>query len=186
MSELRPAAAALQARRSRPRLGPEAPDDATIVELLETAGTVADHGAHRPWRVIALRGAARERLGEALVAATTLTGEDAARLAAKPLRAPLLLAVVAAPEFDVKVADWEQEAAAVGVAHALSLLLDEAGWGVIWRTGAQVRSEPVARMHGLAGTERLLGWLYVGAKLDDERPPRPPVGAAERFSVLEG
>ena len=31
--------------------------------------------------------------------------------------------------------DWEQEAVASGVAHVLSLLLDEAGWGVIWRTG---------------------------------------------------
>ncbi len=57
--------------------------------------------------------------------------------------------------------DWEQEATAAGVAHALSLLLDEAGWDVIWRTGTSTRSKPVRRLHGLGPHEDLLGWLYV-------------------------
>jgi nitroreductase len=81
---------------------------------------------------------------------------------AKPLRAPLLLAIVVAPQPSIKVPDWEQEAAAAGVAHALSLVLAEAGWGVMWRTGPEVRSDEVHRVHGLAPNERLLGWLYVG------------------------
>ena len=59
---------------------------------------------------------------------------------------------------------WEQEAVASGVAHALSLVLDEAGWGVMWRTGLQTRSAAVHRMHGLRPDELLLGWLYVGGK----------------------
>ena len=33
---------------------------------------------------------------------------------------------------------------AAGVGHALSLLLDEAGYGVIWRTGPFTHAEPVA------------------------------------------
>ena len=53
----------------------------------------------------------------------------------------------------------------------LSLLLDEAGWGVIWRTGLYTRSKAVAKAHGLAGNEELLGWLYVGGK-----PPRARLG----------
>ncbi len=71
-----------------------------------------------------------------------------------------------------KVPRWEQEAVASGVAHVLSLLLDEAGWGVIWRTGHYTRSEPVARMHGLGPDEELLGWLYVGAKPEGKSPGR--------------
>jgi nitroreductase len=54
------------ARRSSPKVTDAAPDDAALVALLEGAGRVADHAALRPWRVIALRGAARERLGAAL------------------------------------------------------------------------------------------------------------------------
>ena len=70
-------------------------------------------------------------------------------MAAKPLRAPLLLAVVVSPKRSHKVPLWEQEAVASGVAHALSLVLDEAGWGVMWRTGLQTRSGAVHRMHEL-------------------------------------
>lgn len=65
---------------------------------------------------------------------------------------------------------WEQEAVASGVAHMLSLLLDEAGWGVIWRTGHYTRSKAVAKAHGLDKNEELLGWLYVGGKPARERP----------------
>ena len=83
-------------------------------------------------------------------------------MAQKPLRAPLLLAVVVSPKKSHKVPDWEQETVASGVAHALSLVLDEAGWGVMWRTGLYTRSAAVHRMHGLGAEERLLGWLYVG------------------------
>ena len=57
-----------------------------------------------------------------------------------------------------------ERADASGVAHALSLLLDEAGWGVIWRTGHYTRSKAVAKAHGLKKDEELLGWLYVGGK----------------------
>ena len=95
--------------------------------------------------MIALRGDARERLGAALAAAAGAEGEAAAKLAAKPLRAPLLLAVVAVVTPDhPKVPEWEQEASAAGVAHLLSLLLDEAGWGVMWRTGPYTRHPLVA------------------------------------------
>ena len=61
---------------------------------------------------------------------------------------------------------------ASGVAHALSLVLDEAGWGVMWRTGLFARSGAVHRMHELAPDETLLGWLYVGGKpaQGEERP----------------
>ena len=71
-----------------------------------------------------------------------------------------------------KVPAWEQEAVASGVAHTLSLLLDEAGWGVIWRTGHYTRAKAVAKAHGLGKNEELLGWLYVGGKPEHKKPGR--------------
>ncbi|HEY1105105.1 MAG TPA: nitroreductase family protein, partial [Agromyces sp.] len=166
-----PARRAALARRSAPKVTDASPDDAELVELLQAAERVADHAGLRPWRTIALRGDARARLGAALVAASGFDGDAAAKLAAKPLRAPLLVAIVVRRTWHPKAADWEQDAAAAGVAHVLSLLLDEAGWGVMWRTGPHTRHPAVAEMHGLAPKEQLLGWLYVGGR-DGERAPR--------------
>jgi nitroreductase len=177
---------AVRGRRSRPKVTQDAPTEAQLLPLIEAAAGAADHGALRPWRLIALRGGARERLGDALVAASGLQLEDANRLAAKPLRAPLLLALVVRHQPSFKVADWEQDAAASGVAHYLSLLLDEAGWGVMWRTGGQVRSEPVRLVHGLAENEELLGWLYIGGVIDAEGGPaaKNPVDPRAFLSTL--
>jgi nitroreductase len=176
---------AVVARRSHSKVTTEAPDRAELLRLIAAAGRVADHSALRPWRLIEIRGIARERLGDALVQASGLTGDDAVRMAAKPLRAELLLAVVVSRRESFKVPAWEQDAVAAGVAHILSLLLTEAGWGVMWRTGPQTRSEPVRALHRLAPNEELLGWLYVGGIPGDARPGiRLPIDPAEHLSAL--
>lgn len=146
-------------RRSWSKVTDSSPTDAELRELVSVAGRVADHSSLHPWRLIELRGADRDRLGAAIAKAE---GDD--KPSSKPLRAPLLIAVVASYRKSSKVPRWEQEAVASGVAHLLSLLLDEAGWGVIWRTGGYTRSKAVAKAHGLGKDEELLGWLYVGGK----------------------
>lgn len=181
---LGPVGRAMTSRRSRPVVGPDAPTRRELETLLRAAGRVADHGALQPWRIIAIRGAARGRLGSALAEAAGLEGAAAERMAAKPERAPLLLAIVCAPRPSFKAADWEQEAVAAGVAHALSLLLDEAGWGVMWRTGPQTRADSVRRVHDLADSERLLGWLYVGSRVAPDPAPRRPVALDGALSYL--
>ncbi|MDR5699702.1 nitroreductase family protein [Agromyces aerolatus] len=172
------------ARRSSPKVTDASPADAELRELLDAAGRVADHASLTPWRVIALRGDARVRLGRALAEASELEGDHAEKLAAKPLRAPLLLAIVATVTPHPKVPEWEQEAVAAGVAHVLSLLLDEAGWGVMWRTGPHTRRPAVAAMHGLAANERLLGWLYVGGRAADSKAPRDRA-PRDRLTILD-
>lgn len=176
------AAEAMLRRRSHSSVGQKAPGDKELLRLIEVAGTVADHAALRPWRIIAIRGEARERVGRSIAEATGASPDDG--IARKPLRAPLLLAVVVSPKPSVKVAGWEQEATASGVAHALSLLLDEAGWGVMWRTGHYTRSGPVHRAHELGPDERLLGWLYVGDKPEKKSGRRKPINAKKHLSSL--
>jgi nitroreductase len=157
---------AVRARRSWSKVTDAAPSHADLLTLVSAAGRVADHSSLRPWRLIELRGSDRERLGRAINKANGEPGSSS-----KPLRAPLLIAVVASYRKSTKVPYWEQEAVASGVAHVLSLLLDEAGWGVIWRTGDYTRSKAVAKAHGVGKDEKLLGWLYVGGK-----PPRARLG----------
>jgi nitroreductase len=180
-----PVAEAMRRRRSHSSVTDAAPTKRELLPLIEAAASVADHASLRPWRLIALRGEARERLGRALAEAAGLDGSAAAKLAAKPLRAPLLLAIVVSPKPSHKVPLWEQEAVASGIAHALSLVLDEAGWGVMWRTGLHVRSGAVHRMHELAPGEALLGWLYVGGKPAKAKSGRrAPVSAKNHLTAL--
>jgi nitroreductase len=155
------------ARRSWSKVTDDAPTHQELLDLVAAAGRVADHSSLQPWRLIELRGEDRERLGRAI---NKVQGDEG--VSPKPLRAPLLVAVVASYKKSHKVPRWEQEAVASGVAHMLSLLLDEAGWGVIWRTGHYTRAKAVAKAHGLKKNEELLGWLYVGGKPPRMRPER--------------
>ncbi len=162
-----PALEAVRSRRSWSKVTDAAPTRSELVTLLSAAGRVADHSSLRPWRAIELRGDDRLVLGAAIAEAS---GDS--KPSTKPLRAPLVIAIVASYKKSDKVPRWEQEAVASGVAHTLSLLLDEAGWGVIWRTGGYTRSKAVAAAHGLGHNEELLGWLYVGGKPESSRPGR--------------
>ena len=171
---------ALAARRSWPRVTQEAPDEDQLAALLAVAARTADHAALAPWRMIQIRGRARDRVARAIAEA-----EGAPTPSPTPYRAPLLIAIVACLRDHPSVPDWEQEIAAAGVAHALSLLLDEAGWGVMWRSGRAVRSDAMARAHDLRPGERLLGWLYVGGRPAAEKPGRPrEVDVAAHLSSL--
>jgi len=165
------------ARRSWSKVTDEAPSHEELLDFVAAAGRVADHKSLHPWRLIELRGADRQRLGKALNKAEGHKGSSS-----KPMRAPLIIAVVASYSKTHKVPRWEQEAVASGVAHVLSLVLDEAGWGVFWRTaGEHTRSKVVAKAHGLKKNEELLGWLYVGGKPKRSRPTRRKGVDATRF-----
>lgn len=166
--------AAVSRRHSHSKLADPAPTHGELARLVAALTSVADHSGLRPWRLIALRDAARTILGEALADAADADGPDKReKFVKKAHRAPLVLAIVVSPRKSDKVPVWEQEAVASGVAHLLSLLLDEAGWGAIWRTGPHTRSSAVHRAHKLGEAEYLLGWLYIGSVPDHESRPKP-------------
>ena len=146
----------------------DAPSHEELAEIVRAASRVADHGSLRPWRILEIRGESRAVVGRALAKAA---GDDG--ISSKPFRAPLLLAIVASRRASGKAPAWEQDVTAAGVAHLLTLLLDEAGWGVFWRTGEHTRSKPVRQAHGLGSHEELLGWLYVGGIREKDRLDRP-------------
>lgn len=179
----RPVFEAMAARTSISKVTDEAPSHDELVELVSVLSSVPDHSRLRPWRIIELRGKAREVLGNALAEARDSKPE---KTIAKATRAPLVLAVVVSPRPSKKVPYWEQEAVASGVAHYLTLLLAEAGWGTMWRTGEGTRSESVRQALKLEHTEQLLGWIYVGGVPEGRRKtkPRKPLDITRHLSSL--
>lgn len=141
---------AIRARRSTAPVTDQAPTDEQLTEYLQLAAHSPDHASLRPWRLITLRGSARNRLGEAMSAGF---GDEpgspaAAKTAGKPLRAPLLITVVATPVEHPKVARWEQIAAVGALVATLQLVLFEAGFTAMWRTGPGRRAASGARDAG--------------------------------------
>ena len=183
MTRARQALDAVRRRRSYSRVTDAAPSDAELAEYVAALSSIADHSGLRPWRLIALRGDARDRLGEGLAQAA---GGEAAKYRAKARRAPLVIAIVVSPRKSGKVPLWEQEAVASGVAHTLGLLLHEGGWGSIWRTGELTRKKQVRKALGVKKPEYLLGWLYVGGIPDRNKKPKPrkPLDLERHLSAL--
>lgn len=150
-------------RQSFPQVTADAPTHEQLAAFVEAAATIADHGSLTPWRLIELRGDDRVKLGKAFA--------KEGGSADKPLRASLLIAVVAVHRSNSKP-EWEQDVVASGIGYMMSLLLDEAGWGVFWRSGDLTRNKRVAKVHKLAKNEKLMGWLYVGGKPAKTKPPK--------------
>ncbi|MGI8665933.1 MAG: nitroreductase family protein [Jatrophihabitans sp.] len=185
---------AIRNRRSTAPVTDLAPDDAQLAGYLQLAAHSPDHAGLRPWRLITVRDTARHRLGEALA---TGFGDQpgspaAARTASKTQRAPLLITVVGVPIQHPKVPDWEQLAAVGALVATLQLVLYEAGYTAMWRTGPAVGLPAVRELLGLAERELLLGWLYVGGtrfpggagQAGQVDGPEPDVGG--RISSLAG
>ncbi|MES2820792.1 MAG: nitroreductase family protein [Pseudomonadota bacterium] len=158
---------ALLTRVSAPRLVDPAPDAAQRDLLFRAALRAPDHGQLRPWRFITVEGAARARLGEVLARAL-LSGNPEAPMEAldkahaMPLRAPLLVLVVARVQDHPKVPPQEQVLAAGCAAHAILLAAHAQGIGAVWRTGELSYSAPLAAALGLAAGEQLIAFLYLG------------------------
>lgn len=180
---------AVRLRQSLSRVTDKAPSPTELAELVELLASVPDHSRLRPWRIIALRGDARDQIAEGLARAAMRDDSNNGdyekhfeKFQKKARRAPLVLAIIIAEQPSRKVPLWEQEAVASGVAHTLSLLLWDTGWGTMWRTGLQARSPEVHAAHALAENEQLMGWIYVGGIPQDSQKLRKPLDLAEHLT----
>lgn len=176
---------ALRGRRSRAALAPPSPDGTELLDLLAAADCVPDHGRLRPWRYIVVEGQGRCLLGDAFAVAHAERAPDAPAAAVersrgKPLRAPMIVVVVAAPRDHPTIPVWEQRAAASCAAYGLLLAADACGFGAIWRTGWFGDAPKVRALLGLADAgprpaETVTGWIYLGTPAGSTPPPRPDV-----------
>jgi nitroreductase len=83
-----------------------------------------DHGRLRPWRFVVIRGSGLERLGDVFAKAHAARepeadGEALERTRVKPLRAPLIVAMMSSPKPSPKVPGWEQVASAAAAAYTV-------------------------------------------------------------------
>jgi nitroreductase len=153
------------------QLGEPGPDAAQLDELLNAAIRVPDHGRLTPFRLIAIRGDARAKLGAAMadlharkeadLPAAVLT-KDRERFNA----APLIVAVIARLDVHHKVPAQEQLLAAGCVAYNLLLGAQALGFGAQWLTGWGAYDRDVAGLLGLAAHEQIIAFVHIGTPKD--------------------
>lgn len=172
------------------RLLEPAPDAAQRELLFRAALRAPDHGQLRPWRFLSIEGAARTKLGELFASALQagnpqVKSEALDKARAMPLRAPLLVAVIARLTAPHKVPEQEQLLSAGCAAHGMLLAAHAQGLGAMWRTGELCYNAQVMAGLGLAANERLVGFLYLGSVEGERRTP-PALTPADFVGSWQG
>lgn len=165
---------ALLNRVSAPRLTEPAPDHAQRQALFRAALRAPDHGQLRPWRFLTVEGSARHQLGELFASAlgAEASPEATAKALAMPLRAPLMVIVIARVQENHKVPAQEQVLAAGCATHGILLAAHAQGIGAVWRTGDMAYNAHVAKGLGLASNEQIIAFLYLGTPERELRTPQ--------------
>lgn len=159
-----PVLEAIQTRRSIGRVRPERPPRGLIEEIIEAGTWAPNHRLTEPWRFIVLAGAARNALGEAMASLLPADAPEAdvAKERAKPLRAPVVIAVAVEPATGPKVVEMEEVTAGAAAIQNMLLAAHALGLAAQWRTGNAAYSPAIKAHLGLPEAAHLLGFVYVG------------------------
>ena len=177
----------LHSRNSSPRLTEPAPSAEELeADVFAPPCRVPDHAWLRPWRFITIAGARRAAFGEVLERCLCLRNpeaDEAARAKARnaPLRAPLLVVVVARLSEHHKVPQVEQRLSAGCAAQALLLAAEACGYAGIWRTGDAAFDRKVMEALGLEPNEEIVALVYLGTR-DGPAKSLPALSTADFVS----
>lgn len=162
-----PVTAFMLERNSTPTLSAPAPNGRVLESIFQAALRAPDHGKLRPWRYLTIEGGALIKLG-GLFADSLKTGDPSITIEQEnkfrkmPLRAPMIIVAIASVQAQHKIPEIEQTVSlGVGVGYLL-LALQAEGFGGMWRTGPLAYNKGVHKGLGLADSEQIVGFLYVG------------------------
>ena len=179
------AIAALHNRVSQSVLVEPAPTGAQLDNIQRAALRAADHAMLRPWRFLVIAGEGRRRLGELFVRSRearegALSERERERTLGRPLRAPLLIAAIAACKTNTKVPEIEQLLSAGAAMQNMLNAAHAEGVGAMWRTGEFAYDPVVKAGLGVGAAEHIVGFLYLGA-VGEARPSPTPLDPAQFF-----
>src|SRR5437588_11009385 len=174
----------IKRRRSIGKMTGERPTREQIELLLEAATHAPNHHHVQPWKFIVLAGSAREELGTVMGISLANRLEETSSEKAqamlnkernKPLRAPVVIVVVAESPKQPKVKEIENIEAVAAAVQNMLLTAEEMGLACMWRTGEAAYDPYVKQWLGLAPGEHIVSLLYVGfpAIPHQERRPIP-------------
>jgi nitroreductase len=158
---------ALHTRNSCGQLTEPAPSALQREHIFQAALRVPDHAQLRPWQFLIFENEARYLLGDIFAQASlqknpTLSADQLERARHLPLRAPLLIAVIAKTSNHPKVPTIEQIISAGNAAYAMEIAAHALGFGAIWRTGELAYDDFVKTSLNINKESHIVGFLYIG------------------------
>jgi nitroreductase len=156
-------------------LGPPAPTDAQLREILGAAQRAADHGRLRPWRFFVVRPERYAAFYDRLAEAAARGQGDPTRVTANrekyrlTERAPLLIVAAAKLIRDHKIAEIEQLFAAAGAAQLVLSAAHALGFSAFLFSGKGVFDTALKADFGLEPADHLIGFICVGTPTSDKR-----------------
>lgn len=171
----------IKARRSVGKVKPDAVDEKTIKQLLDSAIWAPNHFLTEPWKFFVLTEDGRKPLGRTLaeIAKEKIenpnTEENQAKLKKqeeKAFRAPVIIAVAAVPSDNPKVEKIEEFGAVYAATQNLLLTAHALGLGAMWRTGKACYHPKMKQLFGLSNESSILGFIYLGYSAMPERKGR--------------
>jgi nitroreductase len=161
---------AIETRSSAGRVSAPGPSPSDLARILAAAERAPDHGRMKPWRLVVLDGADRERFAAAAAEAkrrrtASMSDEQLAAERDKMLRSPTLVVVGCTVRENPKVPEIEQVIAAGAAAENLFLAAHDLGYGVMWKTGAAAYDSDVKAVLGLKATDHIVGIMHLGTRV---------------------
>jgi nitroreductase len=161
---------AIDTRSSAARLTQPGPTPEHLARILNAAGHAPDHGRMKPWHLLVLDEAAKERFAAAAAEAKrrrmpAMTDEQLTAEREKVLRSPTILVVGCVVRENAKVPEIEQVVAVGAAAQNLFLAAHDLGYGVMWKTGAAAYDPDVKALVGLKPSDHIVGIMHLGTRL---------------------
>ena len=178
---------AIRTRNATSRLTGSVPPE-SLDKILQAGLRAPDHALLRPWKIVVVEGESRAKLG-ALFAKAKLnadpdqTVELLEKVKLKPLRAPVVLIVIARIAEHAKVPAVEQLLSAGAVAQNMCIAAHALGLGAIWRTGDMAYDPIVANGLGLSDQDKIVGFIYLG-EIDGRQKALPEINVGDFVSRL--
>ncbi len=165
---------ALRRSTSAMTLTQPAPSGAELENLLRLAARAPDHGKLAPWRFIILDGAEKAEFARRLEALANARGDAQAAAKLGKLKAPPLAVAVVSSIRASAIPEWEQLLSAGAVCTNLLNAALASGYGCNWITDWYSYDTEATAILGLAGGERVAGFMLMGTPreppLERERP----------------
>ncbi len=166
----------LLSRHSCHQLAFPAPNEKQLETILRAAMRAPDFQYMRPFRFLIAQDAGLIRLGELMVsAAKTMKKPEHVieRVRQMPLRAPLVITVVATPKENKHVTELDQILCASGTVMMMQLTSLSLGFNGIWRSGWLMQSREFHQQLGLTEKDQIVGFLYLGTPTEIDTCVRP-------------
>jgi nitroreductase len=155
-------------------------------DILSCGIRVPDHGALNPWELIVIKGDAKLRIGNDILAEEyQLDNPDASEdqinyERSRLCRASVVIAVLFKPVSHLKIPLWEMQLSSGAVCSNLLIAAQSLGYAAQWLTEWYAyNNSMIKELGGNPDTDKIAGFIYIGDKdktpIERRRPSKEKV-----------